>query len=223
MRLHFPYIPLTPATLPEPILRAPMRNALLTLLVAALVLPAAALAARAAPGDGTLSVEGASGLVIVKARGAVIGRVDGGQVVIADLSSGDGNDPVVWGAQFRRQLEPGTFVYRGRNITFRLIGGGFKVTVKGSGISISVVGRGDAFLDGEGAGVFSTSGADCRLAPETCRPLPDVGQRIKIGGFQPPERSAGPGQRPQPGPGEKQPGPSERPPGAERISQVLMP
>lgn len=200
-----------------------MRNALLTLLVAALVLPVAALASRVAPGDGTLSVEGASGLVIVKARGAVIGRVDGGQVVIADLSSGDGNDPVVWGAQFRRQLEPGTFVYRGRNITFRVIGGGFRVTVKGSGISISVVGRGDAFLDGEGAGVFSTSGADCRLAPETCRPLPDVGQRIKIGGFQPPERSAGPGQRPQPGPGEKQPGPSERPPGADRISQVVMP
>ncbi len=200
-----------------------MRNALLTLLVAALVLPAAALASRGAPGDGTLSVEGASGVVIVQARGAVIGRVDAGQIVIADLSPGDSNDPVVWGAQFRRQIGSGTFIYRGRNITFRLIGGGFRVTVKGSGISISVVGRGEAFFDGEGAGVFSTSGADCRLAPETCRPLPDVGQRIKIGGSQPAERSAGSGQRPQPGPGEKQPGPSERPPGADRISQVVMP
>ena len=200
-----------------------MRNVLLTLLVAALVLPAAALASRAAPGEGTLSVEGASGTVIVQARGAVIGRADAAQIVIADLSPRDDNDPVVWGAQSRRQIGPGSFVYRGRNMTFRLIGGGFRVTVRGLGISISVVGRGDAFLDGEGAGVFSTSGADCRLAPETCRPLPDVGQRIRIGGFQPPERSAGPGQRPQPGPGEKQSGPSERPPGAERVSQVVMP
>ena len=173
-----------------------MRNALLTLLVAALILPAAALASRVAPGDGTLSVEGASGLVIVQARGAVIGRVDAGQIVIADLSPGDNNDPVVWGAQFRRQTGPGTFIYRGRNITFRLIGGGFRVRVEGLGISISVVGRGDAFFDGEGAGVFSTSGADCRFAPETCRPLPDVGQRIRIGGFQPLA--------------------NERPPGAER-------
>ena len=134
--------------------------------------------------------------MIVQARGAVIGRVENGTVVITDLTPGDGNDPVVWGAQFRRQTGPGTFTFRGRNITFRLIGGGFRVTVKGLGISISVVGRGDAFFDGEGAGVFSTSGADCRFAPETCRPLPDVGQRIRIGGFQPLA--------------------NERPPGAER-------
>lgn len=192
-----------------------MRNAFLTLLVAALVLPAAALA-RAAPGDGTLSIEGASGVVIVQARGAVIGRVDGGQIVIADLSPGDDNDPVVWGAQSRRQNGPNTFTYRGRNMTFRLIGGGFRVTVRGSGISISVVGRGDAFLDGDGVGVFSTSGADCRLAPETCRPLPDVGQRIRIGGFQPPERSAGPGERPPAPPPRPQPPTNERTPGSER-------
>lgn len=114
-----------------------MRNALFTLLFLALVLPAAALASRAAVGDGTLSVEGASGTVIVQARGAVIGRVASGTVVIADLSPGDDNDPVVWGAQFRRQTGPGTILYRGRNITFRLIGGAFRVTVKGSGISIS--------------------------------------------------------------------------------------
>ncbi len=189
-----------------------MRNALLTLLVAALVLPGAALAARAAPGDGALSVGGASGLVIVQARGVVVGRVDVGQVVIADLTPGDGSDPVVSGAQFRRQTGPGTFVFRGRNITFRLIGGGFRVTVKGSGISVTVVGRGDAFLDGEGAGVFSTSfDADCWVAPETCRPLPDVGQRIKIGGFQPPERPAGPGER-QPAPTPKPPAPTPKPP-----------
>lgn len=192
-----------------------MRNALLTLLLATLVLPAAALASRAAVGDGTLSVEGASGTVIVQARGAVIGRVASGTVVIADLSPGDDNDPVVWGAQFRRQTGPGTIVYRGRNITFRLIGGGFRVTVKGSGISISVVGRGDAFLDGD-AGVFSTSGADCRFAPETCRPLPDVGQRIKIGGLQPPERPAGPGERPPPPPPRPQPQTNEKTPGSER-------
>ena len=194
-----------------------MRNALLTLLVAALVLPAAALAARPATSDGTLSVEGASGVVIVQARGAVIGRVANGTVVIADLSPGDDSDPVVWGAQFRRQTGSGTIVYKGRNITFRLIGGGFRVTVKGSGISISVVGRGDAFLNGDAsaAGVFSTSGADCRFAPETCLPLPDVGQRIKIGGFQPPERSSGPGERSQPSKDERSSGPERTPSGTQ--------
>ncbi len=202
-----------------------MRNALLTLLIAALVLPAAALASRAGAGDGTLSVEGASGAVIVQARGGVIGRVASGTVVIADLSPGDDSDPVVWGAQTRRQTGPETTVYRGRNITFRLIGGGFRVAVKGSGISLSVVGRGDAFLDGDGAGVFSTSGADCKLAPETCRPLPDVGQRIKIGGFQPPERSSGPVERPPaPAPAPRpQTATNERTPGSERTPSGIVP
>ncbi len=202
-----------------------MRNALLTLLVAALALPAAALASRAGAGDGKFLVEGASGTVIVQARGSVFGRVDNGTVVMTDLTPGDGYDPVVSGAQIRRQIGPGTFVYRGRNvITFRVANGGFRVTVKGSGISISVVGRGDAFLDGEGAGLFSTiRDADCRLAPETCRPLPDVGQRIKIGGFQPPERSSGPGERPPAPPPRPQPPTNERTPGSERTPSGTWP
>lgn len=207
-----------------------MRNALLTLLVAALVLPAGALAARAAPGNGWLSIEGASGLVIVQARGGVLGRVDDGVVVFTDLTPGDAWDPVVSGAQFRRQTGPGTFAYRGRNMTFGLRFGDFRVMARGSGISISVAGRGDAFLNGEGAGVFSTSGADCKVAPETCRPLPDTGQRIKIGGFQPPERQPAPTPKPPPpAQSPKPPGPApaptqprpqptttERQPGAER-------
>ncbi len=203
-----------------------MRNALLTLLLAALVLPAAALASRAEPTDGTLSVEGASGTVIVQARGAVIGRVAAGTVVITDLSPGDDSDPVVWGAQTRRQTGRETIAYRGRNITFRLIGGGFKVVVRGVGISLSVVGRGDAYLAGDAteAGVFSTSGADCRFAPETCRPLPDGGQRIKIiGAPTSQDRSSGPAERTPPPPVRPQSSTNERTAGPERTPSGVLP
>lgn len=188
-----------------------MRNALLSLLVAAIALPAAALAARAGPGDGTLSVEGGSGMVTVQARGGVIGRVERGTLTITDLTPGDGNDAVVQGALLQRPAGPGTMVYKGRNVTFRLIGGSFRVQVVGKGISLSAVGQGIAVLDGDGPapGVFSTAGDDCKLAPDSCRPLPPLPVRIRFGG---PDRP-GPGQVPGPGPGQGPgPAPNERQP-----------
>ena len=173
-----------------------MRNALLTLLVAALVLPAAALASRAAPTTpGDLTMTGVSGYVMVQvARGTIVARVERGTIQIIDLTPEDRFTATINGQPVLRP----SVTFRGRNIDFHLLGGSFNVQVRGVGISLSTRGQGWALLGGGGlSGLFSTApDADCYVEPESCRPLPDVGQRIRIGGFQPPA--------------------NERPPGAER-------
>lgn len=162
-----------------------MRNALLTLLAAALVLPAAVLAARTGPGGGALSVEGGAGVITVQARGSIFVRLERGALTITDQTPRDGYDPVVSGAQFQRRTGPGTITYGGRKvITFRLNDGSFRVQVNGAGISLTAVGQGWALLDGDGfGGLFSTApDADCYVEPETCRPLPDQPLRVRLGG-----------------------------------------
>ena len=166
-----------------------MRKTLVLLTLLALGLPVVATGASRA-GDGTLSVEDGRGKVTIKARGGLIGRLERGSVTIYDLTPRDANTPVVSGDD-RPVLPIGVngLRYRGQGIRFRVLGGGFRVVVEGRGINLSVVGRGDGFLQGEVAdpGLYSLEGADCRKSPENCLPLPELGMRFKLGA--PPERA----------------------------------
>src|SRR4051812_36342304 len=83
-------------------------------------LPAGASAVRELPGDGTLVVDNARGLVAVNARGGIIGRFDSGYVRIYDPSEADGGLPAVYGADKIRELGPHTKVYIGEDLRFRL-------------------------------------------------------------------------------------------------------
>lgn len=168
-----------------------MRRIVLILIVlAAALVPVGAYAAKAARGDGTLSLDGVDGKVAVTARGGIIGRVDRGIVMIRDLTPNDDAEPTVWGARDLRPDDDGLYVYRGPNIRFRVIGGGFRVSVEGRGIALSVVGNGTATLEGVN-GVYSTNGDDCRLDPTSCTAVPSVRQLIAIGvprGVRPPQQ-----------------------------------
>ena len=156
-----------------------MRRLLLILLVGtSLGLPAGAGAVRELPGDGTLVVDNARGLVTVRARGGIIGRFDSGRVVVEDPVEGDGSGPIVYGADRIRELGPHTTLYIGEDVRFRLIGGSYRVSVQAYGMDISAVGRGTALLDGSGfaeqPGRFSVNGGSYQA-------MPDVATRYTLG------------------------------------------
>ncbi|TML95280.1 MAG: hypothetical protein E6G03_08750 [Actinobacteria bacterium] len=140
-----------------------MRRLLTFAMLAALVLPAAALAYPSGINDGTLSVQNGQGKVIVSARGGVIGSIVRGSVTISDPVDGDGTGPIVTGDDWSKERNDTTTTWGGTRVRFRLIGGAFKVVVRGRGINLSVVGKGNVTLAGAGTaddGSYSVNGGD---------------------------------------------------------------
>jgi len=156
------------------ILMRPMRKAAFIVLLAGLIGAPAAASLVARAGDERLSVNDGRGLVWIEAKGALIGRLDKGQISVADMTPLDLNDPMVYGCdeEWFRGLAT---VCRGEDIRYRVIGGRWRVSIRGAGIDLSAVARGRVLLDGDGirTGVYSTGGVDCRTAADDCEPLPD--------------------------------------------------
>jgi hypothetical protein len=127
----------------------------------------AALAGSTASGDGALSVKSADGKVVVNGRGGVIGHIDKGQITIKDPNPNDGTGPIVNGADSTQSLGEHTTRYSGTNIRFRMIGGTFQITVYGTDIDMSVIGKGLVALDGTTStlGTYAVNG-------ETPQPFP---------------------------------------------------
>ena len=89
------------------------------------------------------------------ARGAVLGRVGNGSVVVIDPRSGDCDSVLVWEQGFRAEAVVGELrtgalkcVFSGRNMRFRVVGGEPNVQLRGTNISVTAVGRGQAVLKG---------------------------------------------------------------------------
>ena len=83
--------------------------------------------------------------------------------------------------------------YGGAGLRFRVIGGNFRILVQGRGIDLSVVGRGEGFIEGDTLepGVYSLDGADCRKDRDSCKPLPELGMRFRLGAAPTPQGAAG--------------------------------
>ena len=161
-----------------------MRTLLATLLVLALAAPAAALAAKR-PGTGSLSIEGGRGLITIKAQGGALGKVRGA-VLITDLTPNDKWRPIVNGVTV-----PGAVWVRARELSFRILGGRFKIQIRGEGVSVSVRGVGHAVLRGQPdplgqTGIYATGeSADCVAEPEVCQPVPMEPTRVAFGPVEP--------------------------------------
>src|SRR5437016_12441405 len=142
-----------------------MRRLLTFAVLAALVLPAAATARQRGPNDGTLSVKEAKGMVTIQGRGAVIGSFAQGRVTISDPIDGDGTGPIVTGDEWSKDRNDTTTTWGGNKVRFRMIGGTFKIVVRGRGINLSLVGKGTVTLNGAGTddnGTYSVNGGDYR-------------------------------------------------------------
>src|SRR5215471_20557226 len=127
-----------------------------------------AVAGSTGASDGALSVKNADGYVAVNAtRGGVIGHLDRGSLTIKDPNPNDGTGPIVNGADRTQSVGEHTTKYSGTDIRFRMIGGTFVVTVSGSGIDMSLIGKGLVVLDGTSTtdGTFAVNGGSAQPFP----------------------------------------------------------
>ena len=152
-----------------------MRRIVLSLLALALAVPAAAVA-LGGDNEGTLSVRGGLGRVTLKFTGSAIGRVGQGVIYVNDPISSDGGGVDVWGCD-RYDTRATAVSCTGDNIRFRADGGRYFLSVKGSGIFLSAVGRGVATLDGGGDGdvrdgVYSINDAPYKSLPNDEKQVP---------------------------------------------------
>lgn len=164
-----------------------------TLALLACALIGAAFVAGAARGDdpasGTLSVARGKGVVTLEVHGNILGRLGTGVLTVTDLTPRDRYSATVVARKMKEARLVGlrTMRYRGQGIRFRMLGGGYRVIIRGNGIALSAVGRGLVTLDGErataldDAGVYSLDGIDCTVDPTSCIPLPDEPERYALG------------------------------------------
>jgi hypothetical protein len=152
-----------------------MRALLTFAMLSALALPAASAAREQGATDGTLSVRDARGTVTISVRGGVIGSFARGSVRISDPVDGDGTGPIVTGDEWSNERDATTTTWGGTRVRFRIIGGSFRIVVKGRGINLSLVGKGNVTLDGAGTlddGSYSVNGGEYLAMPGFPLPFP---------------------------------------------------
>ena len=168
-----------------------MRRLLVICALCALALPAPALAYTKGAADGTLVVRNGSSddfstpvVRLVAFHGAVFGQVDGGRIVIDDLTTADTYAPKVTNYDSVHAVagDPSKKIWKGQDMRFRVDGGTYTINIYGIGIDLNAVGQpaaGKVWLQGSATlpvdGKYSIDGADFRS-------LPDVGAWLPIGG-----------------------------------------
>jgi hypothetical protein len=163
-----------------------MRTVATILLALALTLPVVATAAKR-PAQGSLSIEGGRGVITIKGQGGVLGKIRGA-VQIVDLSPNDKWRPMVNGVRQDR-----TGWVRGSEVSFRILGGKFKIQLRGEAISVAVRGIGFATFKGEPGslgetGVYASGeSADCVAEPDLCEPVPVETTKVTFGPTEPVE------------------------------------
>jgi hypothetical protein len=146
------------------------------MLALALALPAGSAARPSGPSDGTLSIKDARGVITIQgpARGGVIGSFAKGSVTINDPVDGDGTGPIVTGDEWSKDKSETASVWGGTRVRFRIIGGTFRIVVRGRGINLSFVGKGSVILNGAGTeddGSYAVNGGDYNLLPPFALPF----------------------------------------------------
>jgi hypothetical protein len=167
------------------------RPVLLFASLLALALPAAALASRGTPGDGTLVVKNGTapkGQAVVQlvVTGSAIGWVRGlGKILIDTVSSGtvpevtnvDGCKNL--GAEDTRQIYGNARVCTGSDFRFRAVGDTFAITIYGAQVNLVTIGVGKAYLAGTlgdltDDGSYSVNG-------EPFHSLPGIPSKVSFG------------------------------------------
>jgi hypothetical protein len=117
------------------------------ILLACLVAVPAALAASGAAGDGSLELRAVYGNVTIAGDGVLWGQMDRGALAVTDPLPGDGTVYVTGADKPMKLLADGSTLYTGRDLTFRITGGTYKLKfTNGSGIDLTTVGVGKATI-----------------------------------------------------------------------------
>jgi hypothetical protein len=137
-----------------------------------------AAAMRAPVDDGTLSVRDGKGIVVLRMKGGVIGRLARGRITVTENS--DTATVVIRGEDRSGDVNEKTTFYAGTNIRFRIADDRrFTVRIDGNKINLSAVGRGNGFLDGRGNpeqgvffdGSYSLNGEEYQSIPDFRQPF----------------------------------------------------
>jgi hypothetical protein len=146
-----------------------VRNLVFICAFSALALPGAASAYTRAPGgDGTMLIKDGIGTVKVSAKGGVIGHFGEGVLTVRDPNPDDNVSEIVTGADRSHAVNDQVTKYWGKDVRFRYIGGRFTITILGSDIDLSAIGKGTVALVGKGTaddGTYSVNG-------QTAQPFP---------------------------------------------------
>ena len=130
----------------------------MSLLSASLVAAGAAFTAGPPRGeDGTLTVRDGRGVLVVRARGSIIGHLGKGTLSVTE-SADRRATIIVRGAERTRYPSATVTLFSGTNIRFRIAHNRrLVVRLNGKRVNLSAVGRGDGWMDGLGdpaAGIF---------------------------------------------------------------------
>jgi hypothetical protein len=126
-----------------------MRRLAAILVLAAVAVPAAAVAADRSAGDGVLELGAVNGTVTLAGKGVLWGQLDNGSIRVTDVVTASGQPLLVSGAEHTRPLGENVTVYWGKNITFRTTGGKYRIRFKGSGLDLTAIGVGTADMIGD--------------------------------------------------------------------------
>jgi hypothetical protein len=154
------------------------RSVVICASLVALLVPAAAFALEASAGDGTLVVQNGTAprgipVVTLVIHGVAIGEVTGyGRVVIDDPTPNDDFTPEVTNYSWVRQTDTTEQTWGGTDFRFRAVGGTYKITIYGSGVSLVASGQGTVVLTGspdapKSDGKYSLNGQDFKSLPTT--------------------------------------------------------
>jgi hypothetical protein len=151
--------------------------------LAASILLALALFAGIASGatlapSGSFEVKGGRGTVLISGKGVLVGRLGKGSLEIVDSSPNDQWSPRVNGIPRGK-----TVTLRGKNVSFYIPGGRYKIIARGSDISISARGAGSVMLNGDPDAVGDTG--MYAVGDGDLVPLPEEATKATFGGNDP--------------------------------------
>ncbi len=116
-------------------------------LLALIILGLSGIATTASAGNapsGTFEIKDARGSVQIVGERVILGHIDKGSLRIVDLTPSDQWSPWVNG------VPRGRVVWlKGKNISFRISSGRYKIAANGEGISVSARGTGTTILNGD--------------------------------------------------------------------------
>ena len=146
-----------------------MRRPVLIVIVGAALaagVQASAAAVRTANAQ-PLSLRWGHGRAVVAARGAILGTLRRGRLVVT-IPDGSSAVVTVYGAEYRRRLSRHRTLYRGHWLRYRIFDGSWRIRILGRGVNASAAGSGWFGLEGT-EGQYSIGGGSYRRWPTVYR------------------------------------------------------